>query len=42
MDFADLIKYVVDNAYNHWCITSLFLFLMNPFCYVDFSGKEDD
>lgn len=35
MDFTDLIKYIVDNAYNHWCITSLFIFLFNPFNLFD-------
>ena len=41
MDFCELIKYVIDNAYNHWCVTALFLFLWNPFVFYDF-GKEDE
>lgn len=41
MDFTDLIKYIVDNAYNHWCITALFLFLLNPFIFYEV-GKDDD
>ena len=42
MDFTDLVKYIVDNAYNHWCITALFLFLWNPFCFFDFGGDKDE
>ena len=42
MDFTDLIKYIVDNAYNHWFITALFLFLWNPFVFYEFDNKEDD
>ena len=42
MDFTDLIKYIVDNAYNHWCITALFLYLCNPFIFYESGNKEDD
>ena len=41
MDFTDLIKYIVDNAYNHWCITGFFLYLMNPFIFYDFTREGD-
>ena len=39
---CDLIKYIVDNAYNHWCITVLFLFMWNPFNVRDIVGKDDE
>jgi hypothetical protein len=42
MGFTDLIKYIVDNAYNHWCITALFLFMWNPFNVRDIIGKDDE
>ena len=42
MGLCDLIKYIVDNAYNHWCITALFLFLWNPFNIYDIAGKDDE
>lgn len=35
MCLTDLIKYIVDNAYNHWYITALFLYLWNPFSIRD-------
>ena len=41
MAVTDLIKYIVDNTYNHWCITALFLFLWNPFVFYDY-GKGGD
>ena len=42
MGFTDLIKYIVDNAYNHWCITALFLFIWNPFNVRDIIRKDDE
>ena len=38
MGFTDLIKYIVDNAYNQ----ALFLFLWNPFNIYDITRKEDE
>ena len=40
MALTDLFKYLIDNAYNHWCITALFLFLWNPFVFYDY-GKDE-
>ena len=42
MNGWEFLKYLVDTAYNHWCITALFICLILKIQLLNISGGEEE